>query len=95
MKSEQDRTLDFSEREIVLRADFSELDDESYVWTSCRFMLEGPRHPRQGEWVFLLDARGRGCLGCIEELNGWMVRVRPDWSSWVPADDRPPGAPDR
>jgi hypothetical protein len=90
---DEERTLDFSKREIVLRADFTELDDELCVWTSLRFMLEGPRHPTEGEWVFLLDELGRGCLGKIETVNGWTARVRLDWSSWVPVDDRPPGAP--
>ena len=100
LASEQDRaeseaekrSLDFSEREVVLRADFDQLDEESCVWTSMRFMLKGPRHPRQGEWVFLLDSRGRGCMGRIEELNGWTAKVRPDWDSWVPAGELPPGA---
>lgn len=93
LADQEDRTFDFSEREVVLRADFNELDEESCVWTSMRFMLKGPRHPREGEWVFLLDSHGRGCMGRIEELNGWTAKVRPDWSSWVPDGDRPPGIP--
>jgi hypothetical protein len=92
MAGEDERIIDFAEREVVLRADFDQLDDEQCVWTSIRFMLKGPRHPREGEWVYLLDNRGRGCMGRVEKLNGWTVRVRPDWSSWVPADDRPPAA---
>ena len=91
--SEEERKLDFSEREIALRADFNQLDDVGYVTTSLRFVMKGPRHPREGEWVFLLDDHGRGCLGCVEEVSGWMARVRPDWESWVPADDRPDRAP--
>ena len=41
-----------------------------------RFIMEGPRHPRVGEDVFLIDREGGGCLGRVEELNGWMARVR-------------------
>jgi hypothetical protein len=93
LAGEGDRSLDFSEREIVLRAEFDDLDDESCVWTSMRFMLEGPRHPEKGEWVFLLDSAGRGCLGRVDEVNGWNARVCPDWDSWEPANDRPAGAP--
>jgi hypothetical protein len=86
-----ERIVDFGEREVVLHADFYQLDDEQCVWTSIRFMLKGPRHPREGEWVYLLDNRGRGCLGKVETLNGWQARVRPDWSSWVPPEELPPG----
>ena len=93
MAGNPQETLDFGEREVVLRADFTELDDESCVWTSLRFMMQGPRHPNEGEWVYLLDTDGRGCMGRVETVNGWTARVRPDWSTWVPPDELPPGAP--
>jgi len=95
MTSEIDRLLDFDKREVVLRADFTELDDEQCVWTSMRFMVQGPRHPREGEWVYLIDRHGRGCMGLVETVNGWTARVRPDWGSWAPSEDRPPDAPAR
>jgi hypothetical protein len=68
--------FDFAEREVVLRADFGDEDDERCVWTSMRFILDGPRHPRVGEDVFLIDREGGGRLGRVEELNGWLARVR-------------------
>jgi hypothetical protein len=81
------RKLAFDEREIVLRADLGDLDGEC-VWVSLRFM-RGPRPPQSGEWVYLLDKSGRGCLGKVESVHGWVARVRPDWQSWSePA--RPP-----
>jgi hypothetical protein len=86
---EDERIIDFGDREVVLRADFDQLDDERCVWPSIRFMLRGPRHPREGEWVYLPDARRRGCMGRVETLNGWSARVRPDWSSWVPSEELP------
>ncbi len=89
MEDSQDRDLDFAEREIVLRADFEQLDDEGYVSTALRFMLRGPRHPDEGEWVYLIDVHGRGCLGCVEEVTGWNARVRPDWETWSPGDPPP------
>jgi hypothetical protein len=92
MLGPEERALEFGEREIVLRADFSNLDDEC-VWTPMRFMMDGPRHPREGEWVYLLDDTGRGCLGQVEAVNGWSARVRLDWGSWAPDGDLPPGAP--
>jgi hypothetical protein len=88
-----EKILDFGEREVVLRADFSQLDEGECVLTSMRFMLQGPRHPREGEWVYLLDSYGRGCMGQVETVNGWSARVRPDWGSWAPEGDLPPGAP--
>jgi hypothetical protein len=85
---EEERRLDFSEREVVLRADFDELDGESCLQLPLRFLMDGPRHPRVGEWVYLMDDKGSGCLGCVEEVDGWSARVRPDWGSWE--GDKPP-----
>ena len=86
----ESRDLQFGEREVVLRANFNELDEEQHVWASLRFILSGPRAPREGEWVYLLDPRGDGCLGQIESINGWMARVRPDWTSWSSSNRPPP-----
>jgi hypothetical protein len=83
-----DHELDFAEREIVLRADFASLDEDSCIETSVRFIMSGPRPPREGEWVCLLDERGDGCLGQIESISGWSVRIRPDWKTW--AGSQPP-----
>jgi hypothetical protein len=71
---EQD--LDFSAREVVLRADFEDADLDRCLWTSMRFLVQGPRHPRVGEDVYLINNDGGGCLGRVIELNGWMARVR-------------------
>lgn len=73
---DQQQDFDFVEREVVLRADLEDTDDDRCVWTSMRFIMEGPRQPRVGEDVFLMDRDGGGCLGRVEELNGWMARVR-------------------
>ncbi len=73
---DQRQEFDFVDREVVLRADLEDTDDDRCVWTSMRFIMEGPRHPRVGEDVFLMDRDGGGCLGRVEELNGWMARVR-------------------
>ena len=59
MGAREQRKLDFAEREVVLRANFDEADDDRCVWTSMRFLMNGPRHPRVGEAVFLIDRRGR------------------------------------
>jgi hypothetical protein len=87
----EERDLDFSQREIVLRADFDHLDREDCLWASMRFLLKGPRPPRAGEWVYLLSPTGEGCLGQVEEISGWNARVRPDWTSWA-GHGAPPGS---
>jgi hypothetical protein len=69
--------LDFGAREVVLRASLRELDEDQCVWTPVRFIRDGPRHPRVGEYVYLIDGEGQGCLGEVIELKGWMARVRP------------------
>ena len=76
MEADDERKLDFDEREVVLRANLAEADDDCCVWTSMRFLVSGPRHPRVGESVFLIDHEGAGCVGQVEELNGWHARVR-------------------
>jgi hypothetical protein len=73
---------DFENREIVLRADFDLLDDDHCSWVSTRF-LRGPRPPEEGDLVYLLDARGRGCVGRVERTEGWYACVRPDFSTFV------------
>jgi hypothetical protein len=73
---EERENLDFADREVVLRASFDELDDDCCVWTPVRFIMRGPRHPRPGESVFLIDRGGKACLGEVVEVNGWMARVR-------------------
>lgn len=79
---------DFESREIVVRADFGDLDEERLVTVSLHFM-RGPRPPRCGEVVYLLDGRGQGCVGTVEKINGWSARVRPDWATWQGVDPSP------
>jgi hypothetical protein len=73
---------DYETREVILRADFDLLDDERCSWVSLRF-LRGREAPHEGDVVYLLDGRGRGCMGTVERIDGWYACVRPDWSSWV------------
>jgi hypothetical protein len=75
MVEEEQGKLDFAAREVVLRAHLDEVDEDRCVWTSMRFIMNGPRHPRVGELVFLMDGDG-GSMGRVEELNGWMARIR-------------------
>jgi hypothetical protein len=76
MVEEEQRKLDFAAREVVLRANLAEADDDGCVWASMRFIMNGPRHPRAGELVFLIDASGGGGrMGRVVELSGWTARV--------------------
>jgi hypothetical protein len=69
-------------REYVLRADFDLLEEDGCSWVSSRFM-RGPRRPEAGEIVYLLDAKGSGCVGTVVRVEGWYLCVRPDWSTWT------------
>jgi hypothetical protein len=71
-----------AEREWVRLADFEQLDDQGCCVISFRFD-RGPRPPRSGEYVYLLDPEGRGCVGTVERVEGWHARVRPDWDTWT------------
>jgi hypothetical protein len=79
---EQSWITDYERREIVLRADFDLLDDDSCAWVSTRF-LRGRKPPEEGDVVYLLDGRGHGCVGRVERIEGWYACVRPDFSTWV------------
>ena len=70
------------EREVVLKVDFDLLRDDGCAWVSARFH-RGPRVPERGELVYLLDGSGRGCVGHVQDRDGWYLCVRPDWSTWT------------
>jgi kynureninase len=76
LEAKEHRELDFADREVVLRANLEEADADRCVWTSVRFLMGGPRHPRVGESVYLIDRDGGSCLGRVVELTGWLARVR-------------------
>ena len=74
--------IDYEMRELVLRTDFDLLDEEGCSWVSMRFM-HGPRPPEAGEVVYLLDSRGRGCVGRVERVEGHYACVEPEWSTFT------------
>lgn len=76
------RAIPSIDREVVLKVDFDLLRDDGCAWISARFH-RGPRMPESGETVVLMDGQGRGCLGTVEERDGWYVCVKPDWSTWT------------
>ena len=73
--------IDLEAREVVLRVDFDLMDDAQRAWVSLRFLRK--RVPDPGELVYLLDARGRGCVATVEDVHGWYACVRPDWATWT------------
>ena len=75
MGAGEQEPLDFAAREVVLRANLDEVDADRCVWASMRFLMDGPRHPRVGELVFLIDGANGGRMGSVVELNGWLARV--------------------
>ena len=84
--------LNFNDREVVLRADLSGLDERDCVWTPTRFLMNGPRMPVAGERVVLVDVNGAGtCLGRVVSVTGWEACVRPDWETWSGAEMPPAG----
>lgn len=71
-------------REVVLRVDFDLLDDAGCSWVSMRFHRQSDAGtPRAGDLVYLLDGKGAGCVGRVQQVDGWYVCVRPDWSTWT------------
>jgi hypothetical protein len=74
--------LDFREREVVLRADLAGRDQDDCIWSPLRFLMRGPRLPRPGERVVLVDTGGGSCIGRVISVSGWEACVRPDWRTW-------------
>jgi len=75
--------FDFTDREIVLRADLWSVDAGGCVSVSLRFLMNGPRAPQPGERVVLVDVNGAGsCLGGVVSVTGWAAEVRPDWDTF-------------
>jgi hypothetical protein len=71
-------------REVVFRVDFELLDEDGCTWISTRFRRHSDAAPPQpDDVVYLLDGRGRGCVGRVQQVDGWYVCVRPDWSTWT------------
>ena len=83
--------FDFTDREIVLRADLASVDERDCVSVSLRFLMNGPRAPQPGERVVLVDMNGAGsCLGRVVSVSGWAAEERPDWDTF--SGPRPPRA---
>jgi hypothetical protein len=84
--------LDFNSREVVLRADLSSVDELDCVWAPIRFIMNGPRMPRPGERVVLVDTGGTGtCIGRVMSVSGWEACIRPDWATLTGAGKPPLG----
>jgi hypothetical protein len=79
---------EFEDREIALRVDFDEVDDDGCIRAPLRFML-GPRHAIEGDTLFLADRRGNSCIGTIESLAGWTARIELDFTTWSGPGDAP------
>src|SRR4051812_22165385 len=79
----------YEQREVVFRADFDAVDAFGCVWISLHFTSD-ERHPRVGDWVYLLDGHGGGCTGMCEGVHGYLAQVKPEWESWLGAQPPPP-----
>jgi hypothetical protein len=86
--------FDFENREVVLRADFDAVEDDNLVKVPVRFEEGGPRPPRGGEWIYLLDGHGGGCVGRCSSVRDGVARIRLVWETWT-GPDAPPRPPRR
>lgn len=71
----------FNEREIVLRADFGRIEEGDVLSVPVRFD-GGPRPPQRGEFVYLLDDGGNGCVGYVAKVRDGVARVQPVLETW-------------
>lgn len=80
----------FDEREIVLRADFDRIDDGGVLSVPVRFD-DGPRPPQRGEFVYLLDGTGNGCVGYVAKVRDGVARIMPVSETWTGRTSPPAG----
>ena len=83
------RVFPFDEREIVLRADFSRVEEGDVLSVPIRDEF-GPRPPKRGEAVYLLDGNGNGCVALCGKLRDGVARMMLVLDTWTGPDD-PPG----
>jgi hypothetical protein len=74
--------LPFDEREIVLRADFGRIEEGNLLSVPVRFD-NGPRPPRRGEFVYLLDGTGTGCVAYVAKVRDGVARTMPVEDTWT------------
>ena len=68
------KTFPFDEREIVLRADFGAVEEGDVLSVPLRD--DGPlRPPHRGEFVYLLDGAGNGCVAFCAKVREGIARV--------------------
>jgi hypothetical protein len=66
-------TFPFQEREVVLRADFGDIEERNVLSVPLRD--EGPRPPERGEFVYLLDGAGNGCVAFCAKVRDGIARM--------------------
>ena len=79
----------FDEREIVLRADFSRVEEGDILSVPIRQDV-GPRAPKRGEAAYLLDGSGNGCVALCAKLRDGVARMMLVLDTWT-GPDSPPG----
>jgi hypothetical protein len=71
----------FDEREIVLRADFGAVEEDDVLSVAVRD--DGPlRAPRGGEFVYLLDGAGNGCIAFCAKVRDGIARMMLVLDTW-------------
>ena len=78
----------FDEREIVLRADFGAVEEDDVLSVPLR--EDGPlRPPRRGEFVYLLDGAGNGCIAFCAKVRPGIARMMLVPDTWNGRDAPP------
>jgi hypothetical protein len=78
----------FDEREVVLRADFSRVEEGDVLSVPVREDF-GPRAPAKGEAAYLLDGNGNGCVALCGKLRDGVARMMLVLDTWT-GPDAPP-----
>ena len=75
--------LPFDNREVVLRVDSDQFDPgRDVIYVPVRADA-GPRPPQAGEFVYLLDGNGNGCVAFCSKVRDGVARVHPVPETWI------------
>lgn len=84
MSSKEETKRTTLKEEMIFRVDFNAVDRRNNRLSALLRYAMGSGRPEIGDWVWLMDGDGNGCLGRVVEVNGVLIKAEPNWSTWNP-----------
>jgi hypothetical protein len=78
--------VDFDKDQLIFRVDFNNVADGGRLVKASLPHASSYRIPGDGERVFLEDGEGNRCWGSVERVEGLVVLIEIDDTTWVSGD---------